>query len=111
MTTSLAVLAPPSRSRRIPTPRIITLSAREREELENLVRRGTTEQRIAKRAKAVLLRADGIPLLEAARRIGVERNLVRRWCDRYAKQGLPGLSDRPRPGRPRTLSLQRSASS
>ena len=110
MTTSLAVRDPSPRSRRIPTSRIITLSPEERKQLESLVRRGTTEQRIAKRAKAVLLRADDVPVLEAARQLGVERNLVRRWCDRYAKHGLPGLSDRPRPGRPRTLSLRPSAS-
>lgn len=31
---------------------------------------------------------------------------VRRWLERYAREGLPGLPDRPRSGRPRLGSLQ-----
>jgi transposase len=51
-----------------------------------------------------------VPVLEIARRLEVSRMSVRRWCDRYMEQGFQGLSDLPRPGRPRSLSLRSSAS-
>lgn len=99
-----------SRPGRIPTTRVVLLSTKQREELEAVVRRGTSEHRIAQRSRMVLLRADGVPVLEIVRRLGVSRMSVRRWCDRYMEQGFQGLSDLPRPGRPPSLSLRRSAS-
>jgi predicted ArsR family transcriptional regulator len=97
-------------SRRTPTTRVILLSLEQREELESLARKGTTQHRLVQRARMVLLRAEGIPLFEIGRRLTVHRNNVRRWCDRYIKKGLQGLFDRPRTGRPRSLSLRRNAS-
>src|SRR5438067_13592445 len=38
-----------------------------------------------------------------ARALGVQRNVVRTWLDRYRLDGLDGLQDRPRSGRPRTI--------
>jgi transposase len=35
--------------------------------------------------------------------VGVDRNVVRDWLDRFRAEGLAGLQDRPRPGRPRTF--------
>jgi DNA invertase Pin-like site-specific DNA recombinase len=99
---------PISRPGRIPTTRVV-LSAEQREELEAVARRGTSEHRMAQRSRMVLLRANGVPVLEIARRLEVSRMSVRRWCDRYMKQGFQGLSDLPRPGRPPSLSLRRSA--
>ena len=101
--------APISRSRRLPTTRVILLTPGQRQELESIVRCGTSQYRAVVRARLVLLRADGVPVLEIARRTGVHRNHVWRWCDRYMRLGLKGLSDRPRSGRPRTLSLRTSA--
>jgi transposase len=89
---------------------MVLLSTEQREELEAVVRRGTSEHRTAQRSRMVLLRTDGGPVLEIARRLEVSRMSVRRWCDRYIKQGFQGLSDLPRPGRPRSLSLRSSAS-
>ena len=43
-------------------------------------------------------------MLEIARELGVQRNVVRTWVDRYGEAGLAGLQDRPRSGRPRTFS-------
>lgn len=98
-----------SRPGRIPTTRVVLLSTEQREELEAIVRRGTSEHRTAQRSWMVLLRADGVPVLEIARRLEVSRMSVRRWCDRYMKLGFQGLSDLPRPGRPPSLSLRISA--
>jgi len=59
---------------------------------------------MARRARLVLLAADGLPLRRIAQQVGVDRNVVRDWLDRFRQQGLAGLHDRPRPGRPRTFS-------
>ena len=101
---------PISRPGRIPTTRVVLLSVQQRGELEAVVRRGTSEHRTAQRSLMVLLRAEGVPVLEIARKIEVGRMSVRRWCDRYMELGFPGLSDLPRPGRPRSLSFRTSAS-
>jgi transposase len=53
----------------------------------------------------VLLAADGVPLVQIAPRLGMDRNTVRGWLDRFAAQGLAGLRDRPRPGRPPLFTL------
>jgi transposase len=44
-----------------------------------------------------------VPLDRIARELGVQRNVVRTWVDRYGEAGLSGLQDRPRSGRPRTF--------
>jgi len=47
----------------------------------------------------VLLAAAGVPLRHIGPQVGVQRNVVRDWLDRFRAQGLDGLRDRPRPGR------------
>jgi transposase len=89
--------------------RLVLLSAEQREELEAVVRSGTSEHRIVQRSRMVLMRAGSVPVLEIARRLEVVRMSIRRWCDRYMKQGFQGLSDLPGPGRPPSLSLRTSA--
>ncbi|HET9598942.1 MAG TPA: helix-turn-helix domain-containing protein [Anaeromyxobacteraceae bacterium] len=88
---------------------MVLLSLEQREELESVVRRGTSEHRMAQRSRMVLMRADGVPVLDIARRLEVGRMSVRRWCDRYMERGFEGLSDLPRPGRPPSLSFGVSA--
>jgi len=46
---------------------VVLLSTEQREELEAVVRRGTSEHRTAQRSRIVLLRADGVPVLEIRR--------------------------------------------
>ena len=100
----------PSLSRLPVTTRTILLSLEQRRTLETLLRAGTTEHRFVRRAQIVLLRADGVPVIEIARRLFIERRHVKRWCDRFIAKGLAGLTDRPRSGRPRSLSLRGNAS-
>jgi transposase len=69
-----------------------------------LTRRTTGAAGLVRRARMILLAADGMPLDRIARQLGADRTLVRTWVDRYRAHGLPGLHDRPRPGRPRTFS-------
>ena len=57
---------------------------------------------LALRARIVLLAGDGFGTAEIVRRVGVSKPTVIAWKRRYATEGLGGLSDRPKAGKPRT---------
>ena len=80
----------------------IRLRPGDRKELEGWVRARTTPQRRVERARIVLGSAGGLSGRALARQIGVSLPTVQRWLDRYDAEGLPGLEDRARPGRPRS---------
>jgi putative transposase len=89
--------------------RPITLRATERQGLETLVRRHHTPQQVATRARIVLAAADGQLLVRIAEQVGMSRESVRFWRDRWvALQDMPladlsvaaRLADAPRPGAP-----------
>jgi transposase-like protein len=83
--------------------RVVELSDQERATLAALTRRTTVAVGLVRRARMVLLAADGMPLDRIAREVGADRTIVRTWVDRYRAGGLAALQDRPRPGRPRTF--------
>ncbi|KRB47903.1 transposase [Terrabacter sp. Root181] len=62
---------------------------------------------LAQRARIVLLAADGESNTAIAARVGVSRPTVIDWRNRYAAQGISGLDDDPRSGRPRTIDHRR----
>ena len=64
---------------------------------------------LAQRARILLLAAEGITNTEIAKRVGVSRPTIIACRRRYARRGLPGLPDRPRPGRPQTVRRTRRA--
>src|ERR1043165_2470919 len=84
--------------------RVIELDADARATLEQVTRRTTESVGLVRRVRIVLLVADGLPLDQVAREVGVRPNVVRTWADRYRAGGLAALQDRPRSGRPRTFS-------
>ena len=79
----------------------------DRAELERRVRSSTLPAAVAQRARIVLLAADGEANYVIAERVGVSRPTVNVWRARYVDQGLAGLSDEARPGRPRTVDRAR----
>jgi transposase len=78
----------------------IEIGAGDRRELERLVRSRTAERRMVERARILLAAGEGEPARRIAERVGCSVQTVKRWRARYQREGLAGLRDRPRPGRP-----------
>jgi transposase len=85
------------------SPFQITLRASQRRLLKSLTRRGTAEHRQVTRARIVLLAAAGWTNRAIARKLGLAPNTVTKWRKRFWKEGVDGLRDRKRPGRPRAF--------
>jgi transposase len=81
----------------------LTLTDDEQQTLERWSRRATTAQALALRAKIVLACAAGATNKAVAEQLGVWPQTVTKWRGRFVRQRLEGLSDEPRPGRPRTI--------
>ena len=76
----------------------------DRERLAELARLPSVPSGLAKRARIVLLAADGMPNAKIARAAGVSRPTVIGWRDRYQQGGIRALEDEPRSGRPPEIS-------
>lgn len=85
------------------SPYRVVLTDQERQVLFKRARSERAAHREVLRAQIVLAAADGASNAEIARRLGVCDGTVRKWRARFCQQGLPGLADRPRPGRQRTF--------
>jgi transposase len=83
----------------IPDAIEVRVSAKERRVLEERCRSPVTIQRDLKRARIVLLAGEGRSTRSIAKEVGVQPRIVSLWRRRYAKDGLAGLADRPRPGK------------
>jgi hypothetical protein len=89
---------------RVPSsPYVICPGDAERAELESLSRRATAPFRLVVRARVVLLAADDVANCVIAERLGICEDTARKWRRRYCEQGIEGLSDAPRTGRPRVF--------
>lgn len=82
------------------SPFSIVLTAEQRQELELRARRYTLPYRDVVRAKIVLLAATGLDNDEIAARLDMRREIVSKWRKRFFEEGLGGLDERPRGGRP-----------
>ena len=79
------------------------LSEAERRELEGLARRRKTAQGLARRARIVLLAADGLENKTIVEIVGTDPTTVGKWRRRFAERRLEGLYDEPRSGAPRKI--------
>src|SRR4030095_13953759 len=89
--------------------RPIALTASDRAELERLQRSSASPAGLSRRARVVLLVASEMAGAEVARRTGYTPIQVSRIRRRFAEQGVPGLMDRPRSGRPLQLTEAKRA--
>jgi transposase len=87
----------------------ILLSSAERSELDGLMRSHSTPQHLARRARMIVMAADGVGVGETAERLGVWRKGVSFWRARWlAGGGTAGerLADAPRSGAPATITAE-----
>jgi len=82
---------------------MLTLSDEERDALERWVRRPTTAQALAQRARLVLACARGRTNTQVARELRLAKQTVGKWRSRFLVARLDGLLDEPRPGAPRRI--------
>jgi transposase len=87
----------------IPVPLRIELTDDERAQLEAWARRRSSAQALALRSRIVLAAAEGLNNTEIAVRLDLAVSSVGKWRKRFAEHRLDGLTDEPRPGRPRTI--------
>jgi putative transposase len=100
-----------------PKPAELTLSEEERKDLEELVRRHSTPQQLAKRGRMILAAAEEKRNAEIARELRVSVDTVRSWRMRWVGlQAVPlsevsvieRLTDVPRPGRPSEITAEQT---
>jgi len=82
----------------------LTVTESERENLDRWVRRPTTAQALAQRARIILACAEGKTNTVVAAELGITKQMVGKWRARFVEQRLDGLLDEPRPGAPRQIS-------
>lgn len=68
----------------IPFATTVEISPRQREVLEHLERATSTPQVLAERCRGILHAAEGASNVEVGRQLGVDRQLVRRWRNRWS---------------------------
>ena len=64
----------------------------------------TADAKQVRRILAIAMVLDGHARLLTAQACGMDRQTLRDWVIRYNEDGVAGLADRPRPGRPAALS-------
>jgi transposase len=83
------------------SPFVFTLSDDDRAVLEGRAASRSASHADVVRARIVLGAADGQRNVDIARSVGVCTDVASKWRKRFSVEGLGGLRDRPRPGRPR----------
>jgi transposase len=78
----------------------VELPDSDRAELSRWLRAPSMPAGLAQRARIVLLAAGGAGTNEIVTRTGVSKPTVIAWKKRYAAEGIAGLENRPKPGRP-----------
>ena len=81
-------------------PVVVEVSGADRLVLEARVAASTTPRRDWQRARVVLMAAEAVSSPLIGRAVGLNRNQVDVWRRRFREEGLDGLGDRARSGRP-----------
>ena len=73
----------------------ILLAPTERQTLLAWQRATTVSAGLARRARIILLLAEGMPIVEIAATVGISRRFVYKWAQRFVAARLDGLADKP----------------
>ena len=82
-------------------PPVVPCTAEQLAQLKSLCVSRTAEVRLVERARMVLRCVEGEAIKDIAAAMGKWPNVVIKWRNRFMAQGLDGLRDRPRSGKPR----------
>jgi transposase len=87
----------------------IELKDEEKEALLIMSRSHKLEKRYVERAEIVLLSDRGISIEGIVQQVGLSRPVVNKWRQRFRQQGIDGLKDAPRSGKPKTITAEQQA--
>jgi transposase len=76
----------------------IRLTPTERQTLLAWQQATTVSAGVARRARIILLLADGTTITDIAATVGISRRFVYKWVQRFLQEGLEGLANKPRRG-------------
>ncbi|MQA16151.1 MAG: helix-turn-helix domain-containing protein [Pseudonocardiaceae bacterium] len=85
---------------------VIVLGQRRRGRLEAIVARATAPQHLVLRAKIVVAAWRREANAKIASDLGICVDTVRKWRGRFRREGIPGLFDRARSGRPPVYGIE-----
>ena len=81
---------------------VAPLDPQTKTQLHNLMKNHPVGQ-VRHRAHAILLSDQGFQIKELAEIFFVDRETITNWLNRFRDEGLEGLENKPRPGRPRSI--------
>lgn len=87
----------------------IRLTSDQKEALLIMSRSRKLERRYVERAEVILLSDQGLLMEDIVRQTGLSKPVVNKWRQRFRQQGIDGLKDAPRSGKPRTITAQQQA--
>jgi Helix-turn-helix domain len=85
------------------------LSAQERAQMQGIANARALPHGLVRRVQSVLASADGEANSAIAKRMGLTNATVGKWRQRYLENGIEGLHDELRAGRPRSFEDERVA--
>jgi hypothetical protein len=77
------------------TSLLVGLTLDQRRVLESWQRSTSIRAGPARRGRIILLLADGVPISEISRMVGMRRRFIYKWAGRFLEHGIPGLEDKP----------------
>jgi putative transposase len=89
--------------------RPVVLTDEQKEQLESFAASRSLPHAQVERAKIVLKAAQGMKNIHIAEQLSTTRETVGKWRKRFVEQGIEGLYDELRPGRPRSIKDERLA--
>lgn len=87
----------------------IQLSMEERQELLTMSRSHKLEKRYVERAEIILYSDQGMSIDEIVEQTGLSRPVVNKWRQRFRSDGITGLKDAPRSGKPTIITPEQKA--
>ena len=92
--------------KRLDVAQVRAVTNEERQAITRLAHARTAPARAVERARVVQAALDGKSVEEIAVSLGLARNTVYHWLHRFERQGLAGLDDARRGGRPPTYTRE-----